>query len=614
MNRTSWSALWRQAQADPLQQTVLSLLFLNGLPLAQIERLPEAAIDLESGWITAANGSTYPLVSYAIAALRTVTDLAPERIQAAAAPFVALENEAHRKLAGAIWITDEEHRLMLELTGSSETPIVPLRFTFPFSVADVLHSREISQVAERGRSVLQTAADWLVAETLTPPKSILKRVVALLRRGSLIFLVASTGVSGLNLIHNMVMGRLLSPADYSQLTFLITVQLLVGLLPTTLQTIVARFTARYQVQSDHTALAQLQTSIGRFGWRSGLILMVALLLASPLLITIFALDGFHLLLPILIALPFFVRMGVDRGRLQGIGSYIWLSGSYLTEGLIRLGVGAALGYLLLEAGSSLEGAIWGLAQSMLMGWFISWLALRHFSNVKPAPTHDADKAQHRAAWRQLGTMTALVLVGQALITNSDFLLVKTYFSAQEAGFYAAVSVLGRIVYFGALPLTILLIPLIARRQALNEPTRQILLLLIGGGVGVCSLLIVLSALFAPQILGTFYGEAYLAAADLLAIYAIAASLYTLTNLVVTYQIALGKGGETWMPILAGVIQIAAIVLVHETLSQVIIIQVVLMALLFSSVLWRVLRADAPNRPSVPADAAASRGQGDATSI
>jgi O-antigen/teichoic acid export membrane protein len=281
-------------------------------------------------------------------------------------------------------------------------------------------------------------------------------------------------------------------------------------------------------------------------------------------------------------------MGVDRGVIQGSGAYFWLSSAYSIEGVIRLGASVVLGYALLSAGRSLDGAIWGLAQSVLATWFVSWLGIRHLQSA----SHTAPNTGYeRNEWRKLASVTLIALIGQALITNSDFILVKNFFSPEDAGLYAAISVLGRIVYFGALPLTILLVPMIARRQALNQPTRPILLLLIGGASVVCGMLIAGSWFAGQTIIGMLYGEAYLSSAGLLAPYALAASLYTLANLVVTYQIARGSGGETWMPLLAGSLQIAGIVLFHETLMQVILVQIALMGFLFLLIGWRVLRRD-----------------------
>jgi O-antigen/teichoic acid export membrane protein len=177
-------------------------------------------------------------------------------------------------------------------------------------------------------------------------------------------------------------------------------------------------------------------------------------------------------------------------------------------------------------------------------------------------------------------------LGQALITNSDFILVKTFFDSFDAGLYAAISVIGRIVYFGTLPLTVIVVPIIARKQALGESTKSILLLLMGGGIALCGSLFVASALFAPQILTILYGDAYVTASPLLPIYTIAAALFVLTNLLVTYRVALGRGSETWMPFLAGIVQILGVIIFHETLQQVITVQIATMTILFLGVAWR----------------------------
>lgn len=596
----NWQQLWQESQTNPYKQVVITLLMLNGLSIAQIKDLSSATIDLSNGWITTDNNQTFPLISYSRDALQSFLDsnhsLTSVEFRHAIKELETLESEAHRRLAGAIWITDIQLQQTLEFTRTTEIPILPLRYVFPFSITEQLQAGEQSEVANQARYTLQTASDWLFEQSLSSDISFITKIIRLLQRGSLVFMLVSTGVNALNLIHNVLMGRLLSPADYSQLTFIITLQLLIGLLPTILQTIVARFTARYHAQDDSSLMDVVRRRMGRVGWIIGILIGVVMLILSPLMVTMFQLNSIGLLIPVIIFIPFFVRMGVDRGLLQGIEGYFWLSGAYFSEAVIRLGIGVLLGYALLSVGRSLDGAIWGLAQSMIATWFISWLALRHFMGQgKISQSDQIDEQQQE--WLHLGWITGLALVGQMMITNSDFLLVKNFFSPEDAGLYAAVSVLGRIVYFGALPLTIVLVPLIARRQALNIPTRPILILLIVGGVGICSLLILVALIFAPNVLGLLYGDVYVSAAGLLAPYALAASLYTLTNLVITYQLALGSGRETMLPIIAGVAQIILVLLFHDSLVQVITIQIVLMGVLFGVVLWRVLRqTSAPTTP------------------
>jgi O-antigen/teichoic acid export membrane protein len=587
-----WQKLWINAQQDNYETAVLTLLFLNGISIKDILEINSVRLDIQSGWLESSSSNTYPLVIQSSDALRRLDSIDDERWVETVNQFLntypSLTSDANRILSGAIWATNTELQETLAMTGNLTAPILPLRFTFPFSITENLSYGEQSDTAIRARETLQVAADWLQTELDDQPISLIKRLMNILRQGSFVFVLASTAVNGLNLVHNVLMGRLLSPSDYSQLTFIITLQLLIGLFPTVLQTVVARFSARYSAQSNENFLQQLYQDSSRIGWLIGIAVTIILLVLSPIIVTTFKLNDLGIIIPIILTASFFVKAGVERGILQGFDAYYWLTGAYVSEGVTRLVMSVILGYALLSFGRSLEGAIWGLAQSMFVIWFVGWIALRHLTFSNNNAQLDAIEAE-RSEWMILARATAIALIGQMLITNSDFILVKNFFSPEDAGLYAAISVLGRIVYFGALPLTILLVPMVSRRQALNQSTRPILILLVVGGIGICGLLIFLAAVFAPLILTVLYGDAYTIAAGLLAPYALAASLYTLTNLVITYQLSLGNGREAYLPIVAGGAQIMLVFLFHESLIQVIQIQIILMGGLFFTILWRVLR-------------------------
>lgn len=598
----NWKAAWAATTDHPEDRAILSLLALNGLAHATIARITPDQVDVDAGWLFTSDGAAYPLLEQSLGPLRDPSFgaggwFAPHHISDFLAQYNLTEQDAHRRLAGAIWYTSEEGRVIREVSGSFDVPILPLRFTFPFSIFPKLDPVATPAMADQSRATLQTAADWLVLESLSPDVSLVQRAMGLLRQGQIVFLLSSTFVSGLNLLHNLLMGRLLIPSAYGQLTLLITLQLLIGLLPTAIQTVTARFSAGYAAHHDERLLMGLHQRGLRLARWVGAGIMVLLLVGAMPLSKVFQLQDAWLVVPMALAMPFFLMMGVDRGLLQGLGGYHWLSGAYLTEGFIRLGMGLVLGYALLDAGRSLDGAVWGVAQSVVATWFISWLALRHFR-----PTHpDIMPATEQAEWLGLGRAVGMALLGQALITNSDFLLVKNFFEATEAGFYAAVSVLGRIAYFGALPITVLLVPLVARQQALGQSTWRIFLLLMGAGAAMCGALLLMATLFASTIIRVLYGDAYLDGAYLLPTYTLAASLYVLTNLAITYQVALGKGGETWMPVVAGVLQIMGILFFHGSLLQVVLVQIVLMSILLVAVVGQIVAANRRESAAEPLD-------------
>lgn len=584
----SWQHAWQATQQHPQQQLLLAFITLQGLSVEQVIAITPHHID--NGWLHLPDYHA-PLVTQIQAILdahppESVFPIAPETIDDTLHTYALAADDAHRWLAGAVWMTSPDGKMIRELGLGEAYPILPLRFTFPFSVVERLQPDD--ELAESATHTLQAAADWVMQEILQPPPSLFARVQGVLLDGKTLFLLSGTAVSGLNLVNNLVLGRLLSPAAYGQFTLLVTLQLFGGLLPTASQTVAARYSARYRASNDWSQIHALLVYGRRWFVRIGLVIMAILLVLSPFLATWLQVRTGWLFVPIALAMPMFLLMGTERGVLQGDERYYWLSGSYVAEGLIRFAASLGLAWILLSAGRALDGAVWGVAQGMVMAWFVAWVALRG-SELWQTPVADSPETDE---WRSLFLLTLVSLLGQALITNSDFILVKTFFTTEQAGLYAAVSVIGRITYFAALPLNVLMVPMISRKQALDEPTGRLFLLLISGVGAVCFGLLTVSALFAPFILRVLYGAAYVDAAPLLAVYTLAASLFVLTNFVVTYRVALGRGDETWMPLVAGVLQIVGVIVFHDSLTQVILVQVVLMSLLLTGVSWRAFASSA----------------------
>jgi O-antigen/teichoic acid export membrane protein len=578
----NFAELYRAAHRNPNAAAAFALIALTG-----IDTINSAEIDvnIQDAYIRLKDKSAnYPLSQQAKNLLTDLPPLSSLDLSDGLKRLNLSIFEAQNKLAEALWASSDDGRIVQEMIGLGigSFPTIPLEFTYPFSVIGQL-SPENKEDWLKGQESLQAAVDYLLHEE-KQARSLLHKLLD----GKVVFLLISTGVSGLNLIHNLLMGRLLSPAAYGQITFLNTLLLIIGLIPNAMQTVAARYGAVYKTKQNEQALNQLWRFGVKRAWIIGIIIAISVILASPLFVQYFQLRDIWLLLPIVIAIPFFVASGTERGILQGKEHYYWLSAAYLGEGIVRLGLGVLMTLLLMNANRGLDAAVWTLAQSWVMIWFVGFVALRIIPTSK---TNQAKilAAEDNSEWTKLFGFTAIALLGQALITNSDFVLVKTYFDSFDAGLYAAISVIGRIVYFGTMPLTVVMIPLIARQQAMGKSTSKLFWLLMGSGAVLCLGLIGASALFADTIVSLMYGADYLQAAYLLPLYTITAALFVMTNLLVTYRVALGKSSETWMPFVAGIAQIIGVVLFHQSLETVIMVQIVIMTILFGGVAWQARR-------------------------
>ena len=70
-------------------------------------------------------------------------------------------------------------------------------------------------------------------------------------------------------------------------------------------------------------------------------------------------------------------------------------------------------------------------------------------------------------------------LGQILINNSDVLIVRHFFPAEAAGYYAALALTGRIVFFATWSVVTAMFPIVAQRHRRGEAHRSLLFVSLG---------------------------------------------------------------------------------------------------------------------------------------
>lgn len=70
----------------------------------------------------------------------------------------------------------------------------------------------------------------------------------------------------------------------------------------------------------------------------------------------------------------------------------------------------------------------------------------------------------------------LASLGITIITNADIMLIRTFFSNEVSGQYAALSLMGKAIFYFTSPIYFVFFPLIAHRNEKNQPYGKVLLL------------------------------------------------------------------------------------------------------------------------------------------
>lgn len=350
---------------------------------------------------------------------------------------------------------------------------------------------------------------------------------------------------------------------------MVTLLLILGFLGMAFQLTTARYMAEldgYEAEAFQKLMLRAALFLGIAGgflvFASASALQNIFNLGDPALFRVFA-----------VGIPIYFMLSVQRGRLQGQSAFIPLSLSYQSEMWMRL----VLTLLLLWIFPAFTGLIvsLGILFSLLAG--MNWKKL-NLSSLLGAIT--LDTGRKRMIYR-FALVTVAFEFCQILVNNSDIMMVKHYFPSYDAGLYASLALVGRIVYFVAWMLAMILLPaVVKRKEAGINPYPLLQQYLLGIGV-LAFLLVVGSYLFPALAIRLLFGENYLPIAPLLWQYALAAGLFALANLVAYFYLCL----EEYRPILfiaiAGIAQVVLIVFLHEELGQVVQLQGVLMALLLA---------------------------------
>ena len=154
-------------------------------------------------------------------------------------------------------------------------------------------------------------------------------------------------------------------------------------------------------------------------------------------------------------------------------------------------------------------------------------------------------------------MQAIVFFsGQTVINNIDIVLVKHFFPPAEAGFYAAVALVGRLVNMCAWSVVNTMFPVSAGAGEDEQEGRPVLmtsLLLVFGILSVLVFGLWLVPSFLWKILfGAQFGLGnYGALAPLLILYAVTTGVYSLSSVIITYEMSRKIANTSWLQLVFG---------------------------------------------------------------
>lgn len=175
--------------------------------------------------------------------------------------------------------------------------------------------------------------------------------------------------------------------------------------------------------------------------------------------------------------------------------------------------------------------------------------------------------------------------GQMLIGNCGIVMVNHFFPAHKAGLYAAVAMVGRVIFTMSSAVVNTTFPLVAgtceeERKDLRVIATSLLLVL-ASGAGLALALCAAPAWVWTKLFGSgFQIAGKYDLSYLLALFAATTVIYCLSAVVITFEMSYKIANTSWVQLAFSAVLIGGIYLFHSTLREVILVQMFLMIVLF----------------------------------
>jgi O-antigen/teichoic acid export membrane protein len=417
------------------------------------------------------------------------------------------------------------------------------------------------------------------AVTALSPRVLRRRMA----RGVTVLSMLSIAAGVLNYGSNLVFARILDISAYGDLTSLLALFVVISVPLAAAQTRVAERTAAHVSAGEPERIRFLarhamahMTTLGVAG--TALYCALIPMIAGALSLTN---HGSAIALAMMIILGF--SFPALQGILQGLERWLAFGAVGVALGLGRLAFGVPLALLTGGAGGAIAGQALGMLVVLMA---LAWVLRDQLRRGDAAAARSG--MLRRPDVRGLFAGAAFVLF--AVIANCDVVFAKLWMPPEQAGRYAALATIGKIITYLPAAVAVVLVPSAA--SVAGQPERRARVLRSAALlVGAISLVAMIPAAVVPHLLvDTMFGQRYATIAAGVVPIVVAGGGLAMLYLLVTFSVVIDDRRWSLLLVLGVSIQATGIGLFHATVTQVATVQAatVLVLLLINEVGFHAL--------------------------
>lgn len=388
-------------------------------------------------------------------------------------------------------------------------------------------------------------------------------------RGSVLLFVAGNFASLGNFVYNLAMGRMLKPAVYGELEAILSLSTLaavpLGVLSIYIVKIVSVHWGQEKYGEAWSFLVVYRRRLLVIGLVGGLILIVFLPFLERFL-------NLETVWPVVFLSLSFLLGGlitVNNGGLQGTLSFGYLA----ANGIVGIGLKLFVGVFLVFSNFQLLGALLGPLAGGLTGFLLSVFELRVvFKGLELIDKSAVPVFHQKTFWPVLLASLSLT----AMLTV-DVILARHFFTEINAGGFAIVAVLGKIVFYGVGPIIAVMFPLVSSRASSGRSYIIPMLGSLAATFGIGSVITFVFFMAPKLILGLLFAGKYLVVAPYLGPYAFFMILFSADSILTYFLLSVSYYRPMGLLFLISLLQGSLIILFHGSIAALIWINILVAA-------------------------------------
>ena len=402
-----------------------------------------------------------------------------------------------------------------------------------------------------------------------------------------IMFLASMLTNVFNLLYHLFMVRMLTPVDFGVLNALLSLLIITSVASGTLQAVTTKFLSAFKAKNQSGKISSfLKVFFKKISIIGLIIFSIIFILRKNIADFLNLKDTF---LVIIAGMLMFLStiMPFLLGALQGLQKFKHLGATLIINAGLRFLVGVALVLLGLRVCGALSGiVIAGIAVLILAGMF-----LKPYFYLKKQNAVNLETAFDITSVYKYFLPTLIALPSFGLLTNMDVILVKHFFSPQQAGFYSVAQMVGKIILFLPGAVNIVMFPKLSQQHTLKKDTKFILKKCLFTVGAISTLSGIFCIIFPAFVLKLLAGNVLPECLPLVMPFAISMAFFSMSSVLMYYHLSLHDWRFIYSFLFFMILQAILIYLFHNSLLEVLYVLTGVSICLFFANLYSINWSD-----------------------